>query len=406
MCTYRRYRDSAAPRVASLSTMSEGRPLRVAHVITRMIVGGAQETVLLAAALADRARFDPVIVTGPQTGSEGSLHEAARERGVELLVVPELVRQVSPRCDTVVVPALRAALRRLGADVVHTNSSKAGIVGRVAARRAGVRRVIHTVHGWPFHDHQRPPVAAVWKALERRAAPLADLLVVVAETDRDKGLAAGIGRPEQYVTVRSGLELDRYGPDARARKQIRAELGLPPEACVVGAVNRLSPQKDPCTLVRAAAYALRQRPDARLLLVGDGPLRAQVEALVAELGLGRQVVLTGLRHDVPRLLTAMDVFVSASLWEGLPRTVLQAMATGVPVVATAADGVVDVVVDARTGLLVPRSSPDLLGAAILRLVEDSALATRLSAAAAERLPAFDATVMVRRLEELYEVPPP
>ena len=384
--------------------MSEGRPLRVAHVITRMIVGGAQETVLLAAALADRARFDPVIVTGPQTGAEGSLHEAARERGVELLVVPELVRQVSPRRDTAVVPALRSAFGRLGADVVHTNSSKAGIVGRVAARRAGVRRVIHTVHGWPFHDHQRPPVAVVWKALERRAAPLADLLVVVAETDRAKGLAAGIGRPEQYVTVRSGLELDRYGPDAQARTQIRAELGLPPEARVVGAVNRLSPQKDPCTLVRAAAYALRQRPDSRLLLVGDGPLRARVEALVAELGLAHQVVLTGLRHDVPRLLAAMDVFVSASLWEGLPRTVLQAMATGVPVAATAADGVVDVVVDAHTGLLVPRSSPDLLGAAILRLLDDSALATRLSAAAAERLPAFDATVMVRRLEELYEVP--
>jgi glycosyltransferase involved in cell wall biosynthesis len=382
--------------------MSEGRPIRVAHVITRMIVGGAQETVLLAAALADRSRFDPVIVTGPQTGSEGSLHEQARDRGVEVLIVPQLVRQVSPRADLAVVPALTAAFQRLGADVVHTNSSKAGIVGRLAARRAGVGRVIHTVHGWPFHDQQRAPVSAMWKTLERRAAPLANLLVVVAETDRDKGLAAGIGRPEQYVTVRSGLELGRYGPDAAARRQVRAELGWSPEQLVVGAVNRLSPQKDPCTLVRAAAQALRHRRDARLLVVGDGPLRAEVEALVAELGIGDQVVLTGLRHDVPRLLTAMDVFVSASRWEGLPRTVLQAMATGVPVVATDADGVVDVVVDERTGLLASRSSPDLLGAAIVRLLDDSALAARLSAAAAERLPAFDATVMVRRLEELYE----
>ncbi|MGI8535471.1 MAG: glycosyltransferase [Mycobacteriales bacterium] len=379
--------------------------MRVAHVITRMIVGGAQETVLLAAALADRSRFDPIIVTGPQTGAEGSLHEQARDRGVELLIVPELVRQVSPRLDLAVVPALTAAFQRLGADVAHTNSSKAGIVGRLAARRAGVRRVVHTVHGWPFHDQQRAPVASVWKTLERRAAPLADRLVVVAETDRDKGLAAGIGHPEQYVTVRSGLELDRYGRAADVRTQVRSELGLSPDARVIGAVNRLSPQKDPCTLVRAAAQALRQRHDARLLIVGDGPLRAEVEALVVELGIGDQVVLTGLRHDVPRLLAAMDVFVSASRWEGLPRTVLQAMATGVPVVATDADGVVDVVVNECTGLLVQRSSPDLLAAAILRLLDDSALATRLSAAAAERLPAFDATVMVRRLEELYEVPP-
>lgn len=385
--------------------MSEGRPVRVAHVITRMIVGGAQETVLLAAALADPSRFDPVIVTGPQTGSEGSLHEQARDRGVEVLVLPQLVRQVNPRADLAVVPALTAAFQRLGTDVVHTNSSKAGIVGRVAARRAGVRRVVHTVHGWPFNDQQRAPVSAVWKTLERRAAPLADLLVVVADTDRDKGLAAGIGRPEQYVTVRSGLELGRYGPDVYARREVRSELGWSPEQLVIGAVNRLSPQKDPCTLVRAAAQALRERRDARLLVVGDGPLRAEVEALVVELGIGDQVVLTGLRHDVPRLLTAMDVFVSASRWEGLPRTVLQAMATGVPVVATAADGVVDVVVDERTGLLASRSSPDLLGAAILRLLDDRALAARLSAAAAERLPSFDATVMVRRLEELYEGQP-
>lgn len=373
----------------------------VAHVITRMIVGGAQETVLLAAALADRSRFQSVVVTGPQTGPEGSLHEELAARGVEVVVLPELVRQVSPVMDLRAVRSLQRLYGRLQPDVVHTNSSKAGIVGRLAARRAGVPRVVHTVHGWPFHEHQHAAVSATWRAAERRAAPLADRLVVVADADRRKGLAAGIGRPEQYVTVRSGLELARYRADDHVRREVRSELGLPAGTLVVGAVNRLSPQKDPLTLLRALAAPLRELPAARLLLVGDGPLRAAVESLVRGLGLAERVVLTGLRTDVPRLLTAMDVFVSASRWEGLPRTLLQAMATGLPVVATAADGVVDVVTDGRTGRLVPVADADALGCAVLELLRDPGRRAEFAARAAERLPEFDAVRMVRDLEALY-----
>lgn len=376
--------------------------LRVVQLITRLIVGGAQETALLTAALADGSRFEHVLVTGPQTGPEGSLHDQARDRGVALMVVPELVREVDPRRDLSVVPALVRLFRRLAPDVVHTHSSKAGIVGRWAARRAAVPRIVHTVHGWPFHAHQHPAVAAGWRTLERVTAPLADRLVVVAETDRAKGLAAGIGRPDQYVTVRSGLELSGYGADALSRAAVRHELGLPPDAVVLGAVNRLSAQKDPLTLVRALATPLGRSPSTRLLLVGDGPLRAQVEAQIEQLGVSSQVVLTGLRLDVPRLLTAMDVFVSTSRWEGLPRTVLQAMATGVPVVATATDGIVDVVASERTGLLAPVGDAAAVGAHAQRLIEDVGLRGRLVRAAAQQLPDFDATGMVRQLEELYQ----
>jgi glycosyltransferase involved in cell wall biosynthesis len=371
-----------------------------------MIVGGAQETVLLAAALADRSRFDPVVVTGPQTGPEGSLHEQLAERGVEVVVLPELVREISPLVEVRAVGALARVLRHLRPDVVHTNSSKAGIVGRLAARRTAVPRVLHTVHGWPFHGHQSAAASAAWRTLERRAAPLAERIVVVADADRAKGLAAGVGRPEQYVTVRSGLELAAYGPDPAVRTQVRAELGIAQDAPVIGAVNRLSPQKDPLSLLRAAAVPLREHPSARLLLVGDGPLRQEVLHLARLLGVDDQLVAVGLRRDVERLLTAFDVFVSASLWEGLPRTVLQAMATGVPVVATATDGVVDVVDDGRTGLLVPAGRPDDLGSALRKVLEDPEGAAQRAAAAAVRLPEFDAKVMVRRLERLYagEVP--
>jgi glycosyltransferase involved in cell wall biosynthesis len=375
--------------------------IRVAHVITRMIVGGAQETVLLAAALADRTRFDPFIVCGAETGSEGSLHDEAERRGVELVVVPELVREVDPKADALVIPALARLFRERRVDVVHTNSSKAGVVGRVAARRAKVPRVVHTVHGWPFHDHQRAAMVSVWKSLERRCAPLADALVVVADADRRKGLAAGIGVPGQYVTVRSGLELDLYDPQRADRDAVRLELGLPQDVPVVGTVSRLSPQKDPITLIEAFATVRREHPDARLLVVGDGPLTAEVVSRVRGLGLQDAVVMTGLRHDVPRLLQAMDVFLSCSLWEGLPRTIIAAMATGLPVVATPADGVRDVVRDHETGRVFPMERPEIAGWAASHLIKDPQQAAALAAAGRALTVEFGADVMSERLADVY-----
>ena len=374
--------------------------VRVAHVITRMIVGGAQETVLLAAALADRSRFEPLVVCGPQTGSEGSLHEEVRRRGVELVVVPELVRQVSPVHDVRAVRALARLLRGRSVDLMHTNSSKAGIVGRLAARRAGVPAV-HTVHGWPFHQHQSLAASTVWRGLERRSAPLARRLVVVADADRVKGLAAGVGRPEQYVTIRSGLELDGYGADAVARAAVRAELGIPTAAPVVGAVNRLSTQKDPLTLMETFGQVAAALPEAHFVIAGDGPLRAAVEQRALDLGLTSRLHVLGLRDDVPRLLSSYDVFVSTSRWEGLPRTVLAAMASGVPVVATPVDGIVDVVTDGETGLLAPVARPTELGDAVVRVLSDPVLRASLVGAGAARVKAFGAAEMIRSLEQLY-----
>lgn len=374
---------------------------RVAHVITRMIVGGAQETVLLAAALADRSRFEPIIVCGPQTGPEGSLHDEVRRRGIELVIVPALVREINPIYDARVVPALSQLFRTRSVDVVHTNSSKAGIVGRIAARRSGVGRVVHTVHGWPFHGRQHPVVRRTWQVLERRTAPLADQLVVVADADRLKGLAAGIGRADQYVTVRSGLELENYRAEAGAPAAVRAELGVPSRARVIGAVGRLTAQKDPMTIVDVFARVHQARSDTHLLLVGDGPLRADVVARLESLGLSAATTMTGLRDDVPRLMAAMDVFLSASLWEGLPRTIIAAMASGVPVIATPVDGVGDVLDDGVTGLSYSSDDLDAGARAVLRMLSDPDLARAVRVKGRAIANGFDAQQMVDRLQELY-----
>jgi glycosyltransferase involved in cell wall biosynthesis len=375
--------------------------IRVCHVITRLIVGGAQETAILSCALVDPTRFESVLIVGPQTGTEGELFTEARDRGVEVVVLQELVREISPLKDIQAYRSLRRRFREMRPDVIHTHSSKAGFLGRLAARGLGAS-VVHTVHGWSFHEHMIGPVRAMWTAVERGAARYCERLVVVTTQDRDKGLAARVGRPEQYVTIRSGLELGPYRSPGVSRTEMRSELGIAEAATVVGAVMRLSPQKDPLTFVNAIARVSERVPDVHAVIVGDGPLKDEVLVLAAQLGLEGRLHLTGLRRDVPRLLQAFDVCVLTSLWEGLPRVVLQAMAAGIPVVATAVDGIREVVVDGVSGLLAPPGNAAALADRIATIVSEPLVAGHLREAAFQAVEPFDVAEMVRELEALYD----
>jgi glycosyltransferase involved in cell wall biosynthesis len=376
--------------------------IKVLQVITRLIVGGAQETVMLVADLLDPARFDASVVSGPQTGSEGSLQEQVRERGTPLTIEPALVREINPVKDVLALVRLTRFMRRGRYDIVHTNSSKAGILGRWAAWLAGTPIIIHTVHGWGHHERQHPIVRRFYILLEQVTQRVTDNLIVVSPRNTEKGLADGIASPPKYVTVRSGIELDRFRQPARPREAVRAELGIPLDAPVVGTVTRLSPQKAPLDLVAAASQVAARRPDVHFVVVGDGPLRAEVEAQIAAAGLADRLHLTGLRRDVPDLLHSFDVFVLTSLWEGLPRVLIQAMAAGLAVVATAVDGNAEAVENGVNGLLTPPGDPRALADALLRLLDDPALAARMGAAGRERSAEFGARKMVDDIAALYE----
>jgi len=378
------------------------RPLRVLQVITRMIVGGAQETAMLTCALLDRERFRCELLTGPQTGPEGELHTETRARGVTMHVEASLVRELHAVKDPLALLRLVLFLRRQRFDIVHTNCSKAGILGRIAARIAGVPVVVHTAHGWAFTPGQPRPVFWLYVWLERLCARWCRALVVVAQPDAEKGLSLGIGRPDQYVLVRSGIEIDAYRAAPCTRLEARRLAGVPEGAFVVGAVGRLSPQKAPLDLLAAFEDVARARGDAHLVLVGDGPLRAEVEARVARANLVDRVHLLGLRRDVPELLRAFDVLALASRWEGLPRVFPQAMAAGLPIVATRVDGAVEAVVDGETGWLVDVGDRAGLAARLLELAQDPERARRMGEAGLARVEEFSATRMVHRLEELYE----
>jgi glycosyltransferase involved in cell wall biosynthesis len=283
---------------------------------------------------------------------------------------------------------------------VHTHSSKAGLVGRAAAVAARVPAVVHTQHGWSIQVQASATTWRAYQVAERVLARASDRLIVVTSLDRDAGLRLGIGRPEQYRVIRSGIDLGQFAGQHRCRARDR--LGLPLEAPLVGSVARLAPPKDIETLVRAFAQLMGDRPAARLVLVGDGPRRDDIEALVASLGMEERVVLAGTRRDVAEVLPAFDVLVLSSLHEGLPRAIVEAMASGVPVVATAVGGIPEIVRDEETGLLVPVGDATAMGAAISRLLDDPALGSSLAASARSLVAEFDVGEMVSRTVALYD----
>jgi glycosyltransferase involved in cell wall biosynthesis len=377
-------------------------PIPVLHIITRLIIGGAQENTMLTAALLDPDRYAVDVISGPQTGSEGSLQEEVRARGIPLTIEPALVREIRPAKDLLAVVRLARFIRRSRYAIVHTHSSKAGVLGRWAAWLAGTPIIVHTVHGWGHHERQHPLARRFYILLEQVTQRITDKLIVVSPRNIEKGLADGIATPAKYVTIRSGIELDRFRRPARPREAVRAELGIPLDAPVVGTVTRLSPQKAPLDFVTAAAQVAASRPGAHFVVVGDGPLRAEVESRVAAAGLAGRFHLTGLRRDVPDLLHSFDVFALTSLWEGLPRVLIQAMAAGLPVVATAVDGSAEAVEDGVNGLLTPPGDPQALAAALLRLLGDPALAAQMGAAGQERAGEFGARKMVDDIAALYE----
>jgi glycosyltransferase involved in cell wall biosynthesis len=331
---------------------------RVHHVITRLIAGGAQEnTILSCQALQDR--FDVVLVTGPPEGREGSLIEDARSRGIEVRLIPDLVRPVAALQDVAAFRALRALFEAERPDIVHTHSSKAGILGRWAAWMASVPLIVHTNHGLPFYPGQPWPTRAAYWALEWASTRITKKVVCVGEEMKRQAIAARLAKPERFSVVYSGIETERF---TRARS-VRDRLGIADEIPVVGLVSRMASHKGHRYLAEAAPQ------DVHLLFVGDGEERQTLERRVRERGLRATFAGHVPPEDVPDLIASMDVLVHPSVWEGLPRVAVQALLVGRPVVAFDCDGAREVVEDRVTGRLVPPRSVELLRAAIEEVLE-------------------------------------
>ena len=331
--------------------------MRVAHVVTRCIAGAGGVAVRGAIGL-DPSRYESVLVTGT---SSGRLLDQAREHGIEVVVVPELRSPLRPTED---LAALRRLRRLFGArqfDVVHTHSAKAGALGRMAAHSVGVPRVVHTIHGFPFHDFQGWAPHSAYVSIERRLARITDAFLAVGTNVAVEALRRGLAQPEQLHTIGPAVDPPSVWLSPQTRARARSLLDLPDDVLVVGTVGRLDYQKAPEHLLEAMS---RLHQPAVLVWVGDGELAATAARTAARLGITDRVRLLGHRDDVQQLLPAFDVFAMASRYEGLPCAVVEAQQCGIPVVATAVNAVPDVVIPGETGLLVPPARPDLMARAL------------------------------------------
>lgn len=388
---------ATAPRAPGLS-----RPLKVVNVVTHFGVGGAQETIVQAAELLDPDRVQLSVLAGSVPDPDAELVRRTAAAGVTIDFLASLGRPIRPVNDG---RALRELTRRWAAsppDIIHTHSSKAGVVGRVAAVRAKVPSIVHTVHGWSAHPGMPIGLSYPVTWIERCLAGRTDRLILVSQADRDWAARRRIGREDTYRVVRSGVPLARFARQPGRRQSARASLGLAPGAPVVGSVMRLCPQKDPTCLLQAFATALHTVPDAHLVIVGDGPSEAEVRRQISRLGLVGSVCLAGNRSEVPELLAAFDAFALSSAWEGLPRVAIEAVAAGVPIVATRVGGLSEVVEDGLTGLLVAPHDPTSLGEAMVALLTDRGRAARMAEAGLGAIASFDAALMARDLTSVYE----
>lgn len=346
-------------------------PLRIMHIITRMILGGAQENTLLTLR-AQSETEDVCLVAGPTTGPEGTLVPDIHAAGIEYIEVPSLLRAVNLFREREAYHALGGIIRSWKPDVVHTHSSKAGILGRCAAWAEGVPCVVHTIHGLPFHPYQAFPIRLLYIGLERFAARRCHRIACVADAMRDKALAAGIGHPGLYTTVYSGMELEPFLAPTEPRDAIRARYGFSPDDVVIGKVARLFELKGHEDLLAVFARLAGDYPRARLFFVGDGLWRQRLQARAAALGVGDRVTWAGLvpRTEVADTLHAMDMLVHCSLREGLARVLPQAFLSYLPVVSYDIDGAREVVEDGVTGRLVPAQDLATLEAAIRGMLSE------------------------------------
>ncbi len=372
---------------------------RIAHIITRLSQGGAQENTFHTVRLADRSRFDVDLISGPVDGSEGSIEGVVGAAGIAIIREPHLVRAPVPHLDWLALRGLTRKLKEGRYDLVHTHTSKAGFLGRLAAERAGIRHVVHTPHGNVFHGYFNSPVTRLYVWMERHAARRTSRIIELTEGGIKEHLAEGIGQRDQYRVVFSGIDTAPYEAAIARRQETRAALGIADDQVLIGGLGRLEPVKGFNHFIEMARQLHEKDPSLKFMIAGDGAQAEQLKASASDL----PIAFLGRRNDVPELMAAFDVLVVPSINEGMGRVILEAGAAGVPIVASRVGGIPDIVDDGETGLLVAPRAPDELACAVLALVHSPERRCLMGAAArAKVVPHYSLQHMVQRIEAIYE----
>ncbi|MFH1062350.1 MAG: glycosyltransferase family 4 protein [Candidatus Omnitrophota bacterium] len=366
--------------------------VRVLHIITNLALGGAQKNALYTLDNLDSNKYEKYFISAPWGGL---FEDIEQYKGINFYFLNCLKRRIAPLNDLFVFFALRRYMRKHKISIVHTHSSKAGIIGRWAAKFAKVPIIIHTVHGWSFHEHMSKPLKALYVFLEQRAAKITSRFIIVSSSDKQKGLAHQIGTAQQYELIRYGIEISKfYKPDSSVEKKAKQ---------VVGMIACLKPQKNPLDFIKAAAIISKTNKAVEFMCVGDGCLRPKIEREIKRNALSSQLSLLGWRKDIPDLIAAMDIVVLCSLWEGLPIALLEAMAAAKPIVAYDSDGIREAVLNNKNGYLVEPGDVQGLAKKIQELLDDQLLAKTMGQTGHNLLKEseFNARQMMRKIEALY-----
>ncbi|MEO7660219.1 MAG: glycosyltransferase family 4 protein [Pyrinomonadaceae bacterium] len=380
--------------------------IRVLHIITRMIVGGAQENTLLSVVGLDAMpEYDVTLVSGIDKGREGELLSQARET-TNLIVLPEMGRNINPFSDLAAFWKLYRLIKAGRYHIVHTHSSKAGVLGRLAAWLAGTPLIVHTLHSLVFHDYQPWIVNRAWWLTKKICAPVTDFFISVSDVISEKAIAAGIDKPEQFRTVYSGMELDWFLNAKFDARKVKEEFGIPLDAPVVGKIARLFPLKGHDQLMDAAPGIVERIPNVRFFLIGDGMLLEHLQKRAKEYGILENFVFAGLidRTRIPEMISAMDVVVHTSLREGLARVLPQSLAMGKPCVSFDIDGAREVVINDKTGYLVEAFDSVGLAEGVARLLENEDLRKEFGENGRRHVdPNFRTEKMVADISEVYQM---
>lgn len=377
--------------------------IRIARVIARLNIGGPAQHVIILSAGLDPSRFETLLIAGQEEPGEGSLRDRALAQGVNLRVLPGLRREIRLGRDLRMLATLLGTFRTLRPHIVHTHTAKAGTLGRLAARLAGVPLILHTFHGHVLQGYFGPATTRLFRLIERGLGRLSTRILVLSERQRREILALGIGTADRVVVLPLGLPLQRLLDCQRRRGELRRELALPASAKLVGIVGRLVPIKGHALFLDAAALLSRRRTDVRFLIAGDGELRPALEAQAQELGLAGRIHFLGWRLDLERIYADLDLAALSSYNEGTPVCLLEAMAAGLPVVSTDVGGVADIVEHGKTGLLVPPGDPGALAGAMEAILDDRIRGEEMGAAGRlAAYPAYDAATLLDRMTRLYD----
>jgi glycosyltransferase involved in cell wall biosynthesis len=369
--------------------------LRVAHIITQLELGGAQRNTLYTIGHLNREQYDPILICG----EGGILDEEAKAGNYPTHFVKWLVRPVRPWKDVLALFSIYQLLRAIKPHIVHTHSSKAGILGRIAAYFAGVPVIIHTFHGFGFTPGQPGWLRRLFVWLERFCAIVSTHLIFVSKDNEEEAETLGVGTRKPRSLIRSGIAIQ----ELPLSSSIREELHIPANAFVVVTVGNFKPQKNPMDVARTAKAVLEKDPAVHFLIAGDGELRAAVEGYVQSEGIAAQVHFLGWRQDIPAILAASNCFLLTSLWEGLPRALVEAALARLPAVAYAVNGVKEILREGETGFPIPPHEAPAAAEKILWLKDHPQEARQMGRKARALVEKeFDIDKMVRQQEDLYQ----